>query len=81
MINPKGPNWHEHSTRNGFRWLGFQPTSTEVYANPDAVVLQFADDDAGAGVQIALAHQSFRDYMLTLATARENIEAKQDAEE
>jgi len=55
-----------------------QPTSTNIHANRDVVVITFADDHAGAGLQIAMTHQSFKDYLLSLAKTRETIEAKQD---
>jgi hypothetical protein len=42
--------------------------------------LGFADEGTGTGVHIVVSHQSFREYMLTLAKARETIEAKQDEE-
>jgi hypothetical protein len=38
------------------------------------------NERVGAGVQIVVSHQSFREYMLTLAKARETIETKQDEE-
>jgi hypothetical protein len=79
-MNVDSENWIEHENKHGFRWLGFQPTSTTVHANQDCVCLCFADEEAGAGVQIVMSHQSFREYMLTLAKGRETIEAKQDEE-
>jgi hypothetical protein len=38
------------------------------------------NEGTGTGVHIVVSHQSFREYMLTLAKAREAIEAKQDEE-
>ena len=73
-------NWIEHENEYGVRWLRFQPTQTTVHANQDCVCLCFADEKAVAGLQIVMSHQSFREYMLTLAKARETIEAKQDEE-
>ena len=51
-----------------------------VHANQDCFCLGFADEGTGTGVHIVVSHQSFREYMLTLAKARETIEAKQEEE-
>jgi hypothetical protein len=77
-VKVDSPNWHEHTNDHGFRFMGMQPTSTNIHANPHAVVITFADDEAGAGLQIAMTHQSFKDYLLSLAKIRETIEAKQE---
>jgi hypothetical protein len=45
-------NWHAHENDHGYHFIGFQPTSTTIHANPHCVVLTFADDDAGMGIQI-----------------------------
>jgi hypothetical protein len=71
-------NWYEHVNENGFQFLAFQPTSTNVYGNQDMVILTFADDEAGAGVQLALTHRSFREFLTAVAKARETFEAKQE---
>jgi hypothetical protein len=42
------------------------------------VIITFADDEAGAGVQVALTHRSFREFLTAVAMARETFEAKQE---
>jgi hypothetical protein len=49
-------NWFGHENEHGFRFIAFQPTSTQVFGNQDGVVLTFADDDAGIGFQLWLSH-------------------------
>jgi hypothetical protein len=71
-------NWHCHENEHGFSFVGFQPTSTHIHANQDCVVLIFADDDAGLGVQLLMSHASYRDFMMAVAKSRETIEAKQE---
>jgi hypothetical protein len=74
-------NWHAHEKDHGYRFIGFQPTSTNIHANPHCVVLTFGDDDAGIGVQVCLTHQSWQEYLMALAKARETTEAKREYEE
>jgi hypothetical protein len=69
-------NWHEHTNGHGFLCMGMQPTRTNIHANPHAVVITFADDEAGSGLQIVMTYESFKDYLLSLAKIRETIEAK-----
>lgn len=71
-------NWHAHENEHGFKFIGFQPTSSNIHANQDCVVMTFADDEAGMGVQIVMSHASYRSFLLTLAKSRETIEAKQE---
>lgn len=71
-------NWHAHENDHGFKFIGFQPTSSNIHANQDCVVIVFADDEAGMGVQIAMSHASYRSFLLTIAKSRETIEAKQE---
>jgi hypothetical protein len=70
-------NWYEHTNDEGFHWIGFQPTGTKVHANEHCVVINFADEYEGRGFQAVLTHQSFKDFLMMLATARETIEAHQ----
>lgn len=71
-------NWQAHENEHGFKFIGFQPTSSNIHANQDSVVMVFADDEAGMGVQIVMSHASYRSFLLTIAKSRETIEAKQE---
>lgn len=71
-------NWHAHENDHGLNFIGFQPTSSNIHANQDCVVLVFADDDAGMGVQIVMSHASYQNFLLTIAKSRETIVAKQE---
>ncbi len=72
------PNWYEHQNEDGFRWQAFQPTKTQVHANQDCVILQFGDENAGAGMQLYMTHESFQECLILLVKARETIEAKRE---
>lgn len=71
-------NWHAHENDHGFKFIGFQPTSSNIHANQDCVVMVFADDEAGMGVQIVMSHASYRSFLLTIVKSRKTVEAKQD---
>jgi hypothetical protein len=75
------PNWYEHENEKGFRWLGMQPITTDIHMNQGAVVVQFADDRAGAAFQVVMTHASFRDFVMIVVAAREKLEAKLDRKE
>jgi hypothetical protein len=70
------PNWHEYENAQGFRWLAMQPTEVKVHVNESLVVVQFADDQARAGLQTVMSHRAFREFVMTVAKARETLEAK-----
>jgi hypothetical protein len=49
-----------------------------VYSDQDMVIITFVDDHAGAGVQLVLTNQCFREFLTAFAKARETFEAKQE---
>jgi hypothetical protein len=77
-VKVKSPNWHEHTSHHGYRFLGIQPTSTDIHGNQDSVVLTFRDNQADAGLQVCMIHQSFRELATAIAKARETFEAKEE---
>jgi hypothetical protein len=71
-------NWTTHTNDKGLQVIGFQPTSTGIFGSNDRVVLSFGDDIIGAGVMLVMTRKMWNEYLLTIAKARENIEARDE---